>query len=203
VGDVALAERISSRGRPPVVVHRDIPQATVLMGQEGVPWGHPDRYALQVMNYILGGGGFDSRLMEEIRSKRGLAYSAYSAVEPALRGGTFRVAFQTENESASRAMEIALEVVEGMRRERVTREEMQGAKRYLVGSFPMRLDSSSGVASSLALWECYGLGVDYPERFAKAVQRVETDEVMRVAAEHLQPDRWVKVIVGDRGRMGL
>jgi len=202
-GDVSGAEACPSRSQSPVVVHREIPQATVLMGQEGVPWGHPDRYMLQVMNYILGGGGFDSRLMEEIRSKRGLAYSAYSAVEPALHGGIFRVGFQTENESAAKAMEIAFEEVQKIRGEPVSQEELEGAKRYLVGSLPMRLDSNTGLASSLALWECYGLGMDYPGRFAKAIQGVDPGGVMRVAREHLHPERWVKVLVGDRGRMGL
>ncbi len=202
-GDVFWAEASPSRSRSSVVVHREIPQATVLMGQEGVPWGHPDRYVLQVVNYILGGGGFDSRLMEEIRSKRGLAYSAHSAVEPALHNGIFRVGFQTENESAAKAMEIALEVVEGVRKRAVTQEELEGAKRFLVGSLPMRLDSNAGLASSLALWECYGLGMDYPGRFAEAIRSVEAGEVLRAAREHLHPDGWVKVLVGDRGRMGL
>jgi zinc protease len=183
------------------IVHHPAPQATVIMGQRSVPRDHPDVYGLQVMNYILGGGGFDSRLMEEIRSKRGLAYSVHSQLEPWLHGGLYRVAFQTKNASVREATRIALDVAAGMRHSLVSEAELEGAKRCLVGSFPMRLDSNSGIAASLAMWECYGLGVDYPEQFAQAVARVDRREVMRVAREHLRPEAWTQVAVGDAREM--
>lgn len=186
-----------------VIIHRDLPQATVLLGQRSVARDHPDLYALWVMNYILGAGGFASRLMEEIRSRRGLAYAVSSDLDARMRGGSFRVGFQTENRNVLEAVEIAREQAERIRLEPVCSRELEEAKGFLVGSFPMRLDSHSSTATSLALWEFYGLGLDYPERFASSVLAVDVGAVMRVAQEHLEPDAWVQVLVGDSKAMGL
>jgi zinc protease len=190
-------------GERTVVVHRDLSQATVLLGQQTVGRNHPDVYALWVMNYILGGGGFDSRLMAEIRSKRGLTYGVSSGLDPKLHGGQFRVALQTKNESVGQARAIVFKEVERIRRALVSQEELRGARNHLVGSFPMRLDSNGAVAFSLALWECYGLGMDYPRTFVRAVEAVTAKDIRAVAQEHLEPERWVQVLVGDRSRMGL
>ena len=147
-----------------VVIHRDIPQATAILGQPCIPRSHPDVYPMMVMNYILGGGGFDSRVLEEIRSKRGLAYSASSGFDPGLHGGLYRVGFQTKNETMEEASVLAKSIARGMQKAPVSEAELEGAKKFMLGSFPMRLDSNSGIASHLALWECYGLGTDYPSR---------------------------------------
>jgi zinc protease len=179
-----------------ISISRPLSQTTVICGQETIPRGHPDVYAMWVMNYILGGGGFDSRLLEEIRSKRGLAYSVASGFDPGLHGGIFRVSFQTKNESAESATAIAMEETRKIQRKPVSAEELEGGKRFLIGSFPMRLDSNASVASSLALWELYGLGLDYPAIYADMVGAVNTTEISRVAREHLRPDRWVQVMVG-------
>jgi len=186
-----------------ILVHKDLPQATVLLGQRCVPRDHPDLYALWVMNHVLGGGGFASRLMEEIRSRRGMAYSVSSSLDARMRGGWFRVGFQTQNRNARQALEIALEQAERIRRQPICARELEEAKGFLVGSFPMRLDSFSSTATSLALWELYGLGLDYPQRFAQRVWGVSEEEVLRVAQEHLEPKNWVQVLVGRQDAMGI
>lgn len=185
-----------------VVIHRELPQATVLLGQKSVPRDHPDMHALLVMNYILGGGGFASRLMEQIRSRRGLAYAVFSSLDGRKRGGMFQVAFQTENPNVLEALDIVLEEAKRMRLERVGSKELDEGKGYLIGSFPMRLDSSSSIATSLALWDFYGLGMDYPRVFASSVQTVDQETVLRVAQEHLRPETWLQVMVGDSKAMG-
>ncbi len=185
-----------------IIIHRDLPQATVLLGQRCLPRAHPDVYALWVLNHVLGGGGFASRLMEEIRSRRGLAYAVSSSLEPRMRGGLFRVGFQTENRNVSQALEIALEQSELVRKEPVSPKELEEAKAFLVGSFPMRLDSLSSTAGSLALWELYGLGVDYPGKFAARIGEVDQAELLRVAREHLRPESWTRVMVGRKDLIG-
>ena len=135
-----------------IVIHRDIPQATALLGQPCIRRSHPDVYPMMVMNYILGGGGFDSRVMEEIRSKRGLAYSASSGFDPGLHGGLYRVGFQTKNETMEEASVLAKSIAGDMQKAPVSQAELEGAKKFMLGSFPMRLDSNSGIATHLALW---------------------------------------------------
>lgn len=184
-----------------IFIHKDLPQATVVMGQRSVPRAHQDVYALWVMNHILGGGGFASRLMEEIRSRRGLAYAVSSSLDARMKGGLFRVGFQTENRNVPRAVEIALQQAELIRKEPVSPKELEEAKSFLVGSFPMRLDSLSSTASSLAMWELYGLGINYPKDYAARIQAVDQQEILRVAREHLRPQAWTQVVVGQQDLM--
>lgn len=185
-----------------VFIHKELPQATVLMGQRSLPRHHPDVYALWVMNHVLGGGGFASRLMEEIRSRRGLAYAVSSSLDARIRAGLFRVGFQTENTNVPQAVEIALEQTELIRKEPISSKELEEAKAFLIGSFPMRLDSLSSMASSLALWELHGLGLNYPQEFAARVEQVDEQEILRVAREHLRPQSWTQVLVGRQDLMG-
>ena len=107
-------------------------------GHAGVSRENPDFYALRVMNYILGGGGFSSRLVEEIRNKRGLAYSVASFFDPGKYPGSFQIVLQTKNASAREAISLSLKEMERMRKEMVSEKELEGAKKYLIGSFPMR-----------------------------------------------------------------
>lgn len=183
-----------------LAMDREIPQATVLMGQRCIGARHPDLFDFLVMNYILGGGGFGSRLMERIRSKKGMAYSVFSRLEALLRGGVFVVGFQTENSNVKEAMAICKDEASRMREELVSQRELEEAKGFLVGSFPMKIDSIGSLASSLALWEFYGLGLDYPARFTSSVARATLESVMEVARNHLQPDSWISVVVGDLQR---
>ena len=132
-----------------------------------------------------------------------MAYSVSSSLDARMRGGWFRVGFQTQNRNARQALEIALEQAERIRRQPICARELEEAKGFLVGSFPMRLDSFSSTATSLALWELYGLGLDYPQRFAQRVWGVSEEEVLRVAQEHLEPKNWVQVLVGRQDAMGI
>ena len=130
-----------AKGPKTVKIDRAITQANIILGHRGVSRENRDFYALTVMNYILGGGGFSSRLMEQIRNKRGLAYSVASFFDPHKYPGSFQVVLQTKNESAREAINLSLQQMERIRKEMVSEKELEGAKKYLIGSFPMRLDT--------------------------------------------------------------
>ncbi len=183
------------------VVDKKITQANILWGHLGITRQNPDFYAFQVMNYILGGGGFASRLMDTIRETRGLAYSVGSTFEPGLEPGPFYISLETKAENAAEAVKLILTEVERLRREPVSDPELADAKSYLIGSFPRRLDATGKRAALMAYVEFYGLGLDYPGRYADLIRGVTAAEVQRVAQQYLHPERYLLVVAGDRSRL--
>jgi zinc protease len=192
-----------TKGPETIRISRDLTQATIIMGHIGVERANPDYYALTVLNYILGGGGFGSRLMDEIRVKKGLAYSVASFFEAKQYQGSFQVILQTKNTSAKEAISLALKEMEQLRQEPLSKEAVQRAQNYLVGSFPLRLDTQGKLAGFLTLIETYGLGLDYPERYASLIRSVTPAEVLRVARTYLHPDQAILVVVGNLNEAGL
>jgi zinc protease len=189
--------------RKTVKINRPITQANIILGQAGVSRENPDFYGLTVMNYILGGGGFASRLMEEIRNKRGLAYSVASFFDPGKHPGSFQIVLQTKNPSAKEAISLSLQQIERIRKELVSEKELEGAKKYLIGSFPMRFDTQGKLANFLTQVEYYGLGLDYPEKYPSLIQSITREEVLRVAKKHLHPGKYVLVIVANLKEAGM
>lgn len=184
-------------------IHKSLTQANIIIGHEGVPRGHGDYYAIQVMNYILGGGGFSSRLLDSIRNERGLAYSVYSAFNADKHVGSFQITMQTRNETAEEAIRIATEEIRRIREQGVRAEELQAAKDYLIGSFPLRLDTNRKVANFLGQAEFFGLGLDYPERYPELIRRVSQEDILRVAKRYLQPEKLIVVVVANQEKTGL
>ncbi|HUR72422.1 MAG TPA: pitrilysin family protein [Candidatus Limnocylindrales bacterium] len=182
-------------------VNKDLTQANIVLGHGGVPRSHPDYYGIQVMNYILGGGGFSSRAMESIRNERGLAYSVYSYFGAEKSYGIFQFVMQTKNETAAQAIGLAQDEIRRMRDELVSEVELNDAKDYLVGSFPLRFDTNRKVAAFLGQVEYYGLGLDYPERYGDLIRKVSRADVQRVAREHLFPEKLITVMVGNLQKM--
>ena len=186
-----------------VKVNRPITQANILLGHAGVSRENPDYYAITVMNYILGGGGFVSRLMAEIRNKRGLAYSVGSFFDPGKYPGSFQIVLQTKNPSARDAISLSIQQMERIQKELVSEKEIEGAKKYLIGSFPMRLDTQGKLANFLTQVEYYGLGLDYPEKYPSLIQSITREEVLRVAKKYLDPKKYVLVIVANLKEAGM
>jgi len=184
-------------------INKDLTQANIILGHGGVARGHPDYYAIQVMNYILGGGGFSSRAMESIRNERGLAYSVYSYFGAEKSHGTFQFVMQTKNESAGEALRLTREEIRRMRDELVSEAELSDAKDYLTGSFPLRFDTNRKVAGFLAQVEFYQLGLDYADRYGDLIQKVSREDVQRVARQHLLPERLITVVVGNQQKINL
>ena len=190
-------------GTKAVKVDRPITQANIILGQAGVSRGNPDFYALTVMNYILGGGGFSSRLMQEIRNQRGLAYSVASFFDPGKYPGSFQIVLQTKNSSTREAIALCRQEMERIRKEQVSEKELEGAKKYLVGSFPMRLDTQGKLANFLTQVEYYGLSLDYPQKYPDLIRSVTREEVLRVAKAYLQPEKCLLVIVANLKEAGM
>ena len=183
-------------------VNKELTQANIILGHEGVGRENPDYYAIQVMNYILGGGGFSSRTLDSIRNERGLAYSVYSYFSAEKGHGTFELVMQTKNETALEAIRIAKAEIRRMREELVTEQELSDAKDYLTGSFPLRFDTNRKVANFLAQVEYFQLGLDYPERYADFIKKVTREDVQHVAQKYLKPDTLITVIVANQKKIG-
>jgi len=176
-------------------LQKNITQANIVIGHEGVPRGNADYYAIQVMNYILGGGGFSSRLMDSVRNERGLAYSVYSQFDAGKFAGTFEIAMQTRNETAYEALQIAIDEVRSIREKGVSQDELKAAKDFLIGSFPLRIDTNRKIAAFLAQLEFLGLELDYPDKYAEMVRKVTREDVQRVAKRYLKPSQLIVVLL--------
>ena len=192
-----------AKGPEAVKVNRGIAQANVILGNGGISRDNPDFYPLTLMNFILGGGGFGSRLFDEIRVKRGLAYDVRSFLDPGRYPGSFQIILQTKNASAREAIRISLREMERMQGEWVSQEELERAKQYMIGSFPLRLDTQAQLASFLNQVEYYKLGLRYAEDFPKLITTVTREDVLRVAKTYLQPKTYILVIVGNLQEVGM
>ena len=203
LGPVKAASGAPPRGRQVVKIDRGVTQANIVWGHIGIERENPDYYALSVMNQILGGGGLTSRLMRSIREKQGWAYDVHSALGARRFPGPFLVALQTKNETASPAIEEVLKQIREIRNTGVTAEELEEAKGFLTGSFPLRFDTNQDVVGLLAGMELYGLGMDYPERYPAIIKAVTRDDVLRVARKYLHPDRGILVVIADPDKAKL
>ena len=184
------------------LIHRELSQATVILGQRAIGRDHPDFYPLLVANYILGGGS-TSRLYTRIREELGLVYYIGSHLATGRFGNFFEVTLQTKSESVRQAIAEAKQAVRVLRDRGPTADELALAKAYLVGSFPLRMDTNAKLADLLLAWEVNGLGLDYPTRFRRLIEQVTVDDVKRVAAAHLLPDALATVVVGHLAQAGL
>jgi zinc protease len=171
-------------------------QAHILIGQPGYKRSDPDYFPLLVGNYILGGGGFVSRLSQEVREKRGLSYSVYSYFSPGLHAGAFTVGLQTRPDQAAQAVQVSREVVARFVAEGPTEAELKAAKDYLIGGFPLLIDSNRKLLDNVASIAWHGLPLNYLDTWAQQVERVTADDVRAAFSRKLQPGRMVTVVVG-------
>ena len=179
------------------LIEKDLTQSTIVLGHGGLSRAHPDFYSVTVMNYILGAGGFSSRLMDSIRDKQGLAYGIMSHFDARLMPGSFWVNLQTKTETTNQAITGVLSEIKSIRDTPVSDQELAEAKSFLVGSFPLRLDSTAKLAQVLAQVEFYGLGFEYFLDYPKWIERVTKEDVQRVAKQYLDPKRYALVVVGN------
>lgn len=179
------------------VIRRDFPQSVITFGLPGLTRDDPDWYAALVMNHILGGGSFESRLFDEVRVKRGLAYGVSTYLYPLEGTGLWMGWTATRNEKVADTLDIIRREYERMAEEGVTAEELEAAKTYLTGSFPLRLESNSGIARLMVAMQIAGLPRDYIDRYDQIIGAVTREDVMRVAKRLIDPSRLGIVIVGD------
>lgn len=189
--------------RKTVIIDKDLTQANIILGHSGIRRDDPDYYAVLIMNHILGGGGFESRLMQNIREQKGLAYDVHSFFAANKYGGSFQVGVQTKNESANKAIEEILKELAEIRNTPVSDPELADAKSFLTGSFPLRFETGQRIAGFLLAVEYYGLGLDYIDRYPDYIRSVTKEDVLQAAEKHLDPDNFVLVVVADQEKAAL
>jgi zinc protease len=166
-----------------------------MLGRQAVRQVDPDYFPLAVASYVLGGGSA-SRLYNRIRNEGGLAYAVYSYVSPGRYGASFVVSAQTRVGEVPKVADIVRDELARMGRDPVSDDELRLAKDYLVGSFPLRLDTTAKVADFIVAIEEQGLGLDYAERYKAGIARVTAADVQRVATKFFGPDTFSRVVVG-------
>ena len=171
-------------------------QAHILLGYPGIKRGDADYFPLYVGNYILGGGGFVSRLTEEVREKRGLVYSVYSYFMPMGELGPFQVGLQTKKEQAGDALKVVNETIAKFMQNGVTEKELKAAKSNIIGGFPMRIDSNSKILDYLSIIGFYQLPMTYLDDFNKEVAKVTTAQIKDAFNRRVKPANFVAVTVG-------
>ncbi|UCE32992.1 MAG: insulinase family protein [Burkholderiales bacterium] len=209
----AIAERLTS-GLPPtepapsivpvpraergqeIRIAHEATQSHILIGATAMRRDDPDYFALFVGNHVLGGGGFTSRLTNEVREKRGLAYSVYSYFSPGLHEGSFTVGLQTEKARTEQALSVVRDTLSAFLRNGPGEDELRAAKDNLIGGFALRLDSNAEILGHLSLIGFYDLGLDYLERWTDRVEAVSADDVRSAFARHLGMERMTTVVVG-------
>ena len=177
-----------------LVVQRAIPQSLALMSLPGIKRDDPDWYAATVMNYVLGGGGFSSRLMNEVRDRRGLAYGASSRLSYYAKGGLFTASVATMNERVAESIAIIRAQFTLMAQDGVTERELTEAKQFLVGSLALTLDSTASIAGLLHQMQVDGLSPDHLGRRKELLERVTAEDVRRAARRLLREDALTIVV---------
>mgnify|MGYP003382104205 CR=1 FL=1 len=170
-------------------------QAHIHIGLPAVRRGDPDTIPLLVGNYILGGGGFVSRLMKEVREKRGYAYSVYSYFQPLQQPGPFQIGLQTKREQAKAALQVVEDVLAEFLARGPTEEELKAARRNLADGFPLRIDSNRKLLEYLSVIGYYGLPLSYLDDFPRKVEAVAVADIRAAFARHVKPEHFVTVIV--------
>ena len=189
-----VAPRIDSRT---LVSRLKVPQSAIAFAAPGVKRDDPDYYAAFVLNYILGGGGFTSRLHEEVREKRGLAYSAGTSLHPLRHSALILGGAATANARVRETLDVIRTEWRRMAEGGVDAEELKDAKTYLTGSFPLRLTSIGAIAGILLGMQIENLGPDFVDRYNGLIEAVDAESVARVARRLLDPARLLVVIAGE------
>lgn len=187
--DVALPGGIT-------VVEFDTPQSVAVFGHEGLPRDDEDFFAAFVLNQILGGGGFESRLMQEVRVKRGLTYGVYTYLAPKDHAALYLGRVASANDRIAEAIDVIRDEWRRLAEDGVTAEELDAAKTYLTGAYPLRFDGNGPIARILVGMQMDGLPITYPQTRNETLAAITLEEVNRVAAELLDPDRLHFVVAG-------
>ena len=179
-----------------IVIEKPLKQSNILFADRGLMRKDPDFYAAYVMNHILGGGGFTSRLYTEVREKRGLAYSVYTYLHPMDRSAIYAGGAGTANARVAETLKVVRDEWDKLAKDGVTEAELTAAKQYLTGSFPLRFTATERIASILVGMQTEDLGIDYLDKRNSYIEAVSLNDIRRVARKLLHPDDLTVVVVG-------
>jgi zinc protease len=179
-----------------ILLPLDTPQTYISVGESGIKREDKDWHAASIMNYILGGSGFDARLMKEIREKRGLTYGVYSKMTSMKRAALLQVDLSASNEKVAEALKILRHEWAKMAKDGPTPQEVQDAKSYLTGSLPLELTSTDDISETLNSLQRDGLDYNYINQRNAQLNDVSVADIKRVAARLLKPENLTTVLVG-------
>lgn len=188
----------SKRNKPiEILIKReDLTQSTIVLGFEGISRKDPDFYAFSIMNYVLGGGGLTSRLAKQVREEQGLAYSIYSNFNPYLLPGAFFIEVKTKTENTRKVVNIIIEELKSLKDKGISDEELREAKAFLIGSFPLRIDTMKKISQFLPLIDFYDLGDDYIDKYPQYIDNVSTNDIKIVINKYININSYLLVVVG-------
>lgn len=186
-----------------VKIDRPLTQTTVMLGNRSLKRTHPDFYAARVMNYILGGGGFSSRIMDNLREEKGLVYSAYSYFAAGRHAGHWRLMLQTKNKTANEAIKEAIGEVKRIKEKGVSDKELQDAKDFITGNFATRFGSSSRIANYILAVEILGFSPGYADEYLEKIRSVTKEQIQDAARKHIKLDESTLAVVGNLGEAKL
>ncbi|MBP0600059.1 insulinase family protein [Herbaspirillum sp. LeCh32-8] len=192
----ALPPVVAPKGGETRIAH-PASQSHILIGAPAIQRGDNDFFALTVGNYILGGGGFVSRLTDEVREKRGLTYSVYSGFSPLAQPGPFQIGLQTKKEQTAEALKVVRATLDKFLQEGPTPAEMKAAKDNLTGGFALRIDSNAKLLENISVVGFYNLPLDYLDRWIDRVREVSVSDVRAAFRKHVHPEQLSTVIVGE------
>lgn len=196
-GDLPEVPEAEAKGAgAKVVIEQDVPQSWVAFGHGGITRDDPDYYAATLVDYILGGGSFASRLYNEVREKRGLVYSVYTYMNPLAHGAMYAGGLGTSNRQVGEAIAVVREQWRKLAENGPTKDELADAKTHVISSFPLRLSSTSKIADVLVAMQREDLGIDYIDERRELIRDVSLADARRVAREMLKPDNLAVVVVG-------
>ncbi|MGB0128226.1 MAG: pitrilysin family protein, partial [Rhodocyclaceae bacterium] len=184
--------------RGTVTVAHPASQSHIFLGLPGLKRQDPDYFPLLVGNYVLGGGGFVSRLVTEVREKRGYAYNAYSYFLPNKELGPFEIGLQTKREQSEDALKVVDATLQAFLKNGPTADELKRAKQNIVDGFALRIDSNKKLLEYVSMIGFYGLGLDYLEDYPKQVAKVTAAQVRDAFARRIRPENMVTVIVAGK-----
>jgi zinc protease len=195
VAPPSLVEPPAIKGHQILLVDKpDLTQTYIEIGHLGIDRKNPDIFAVRVMNYILGGGGFASRLMDEVRAKRGLTYGISSSFDFLKWRGVFDVSTFTQNDSTAAAIVVIMDQLKKIRSEEVTDKELSETQSFYSGYFPLQFETPEQIATQILNVELYDLGEDYIPNYTKNINAVTKQDILRVAQKYLDPDN-IKLVV--------
>jgi zinc protease len=197
---VPMTEPIAGQQK---VVEMNVPQSVAVFGLGAMARKDPDFMAAFVVNHILGGGGFSAKLMEEVREKRGLAYSVYSYLQPFQHTSVLSGSVATKNESMAESLAIIRAELKKMADNGPTADDLKAAKDYLTGSYALRFDTNSKIASQLLGLQMEGFGTDYVDQRNALIEAITMDDVKRVAKRFLEADKMIVTVVGKPTGLGM
>lgn len=190
---VAKTEPLVGRSKE---IDMNVPQSVVTFGLPAMPRKHPDFLTAFVLNQLVGGGGFDSRLMEEVREKRGLAYSVYSYLQPFRHSSILAGGVATRSDAIGESLDVIRAEFKRMADEGPSATELNNAKSYLIGSYALRFDTSAKIASQLLGLMEEGFGTDYIDKRNSLIEAITLEDAKRVAKTLFAPENMIITVVG-------